>query len=76
MKPRPSRRTWLALISWVAAGMGCVPGALADLVAPELQSALATPSFLLQLGEPAMILWLLLGRATRARARDGSRRPG
>ena len=54
--------------SAIAGGIGYVLGATTDLVAPQLQSALATPAFVLQLGEPAMILWLLLGGATRGRA--------
>ena len=55
-----------------ARGTGYVLGAATDLVLPELRSVLATPSFVLQLGEPAMILWLLLGGATRGRAPAGA----
>jgi len=58
--------------SVLAAGTGYVLAAATDLVLPELRSALATPSFVLQLGEPAMILWLLLGGATRGRAPAGA----
>jgi hypothetical protein len=58
--------------SVLAAGAGYVLGAATDLVLPELRSVLATPSFVLQLGEPAMILWLLLGGATRGRAPTGA----
>jgi hypothetical protein len=50
----------------IAGGMGYVLGAGADLLAPTLQPVLAAPALLLQLGEPAMILWLVLGGATRA----------
>lgn len=53
--------------SVIAGGTGYLLGAAADLLVPALRSALATPAFLLQLGEPAMILWLLLGGATRGR---------
>lgn len=49
--------------SVIAAGTGYLLGALADLLAPSLQAALATPTLLLELGEPAMILWLLLAGA-------------
>jgi hypothetical protein len=54
--------------SAMAAGIGYVLGATTDLLLPGLQAALATPTLLLELGEPAMILWLLLGGATRGRA--------
>jgi len=54
--------------SVIAAGIGYVLGATTDLLLPALRSTLATPTFLLELGEPAMILWLLLGGATRGRA--------
>ena len=61
--------------SVIAAAAGYLTGALTDLVAPGLQSTLATPTFLLELGEPAMILWLLLGGATRGRAPALARAP-
>ena len=54
--------------SVIAAGIGYVLGATTDLLLPSLQSTLAMPTFVLELGEPAMILWLLLGGATRGRA--------
>ncbi len=55
-------------VSVIVAGTGYVLGAMTDLVAPQLQSALAMPAFVMELGEPAMILWLLPGGATRGRA--------
>jgi hypothetical protein len=54
--------------STMAAGIGYVVGASTDLLVPALQPVLAMPSFVLELGEPAMILWLLIGGATRGRA--------
>ena len=51
----------------IAAGVGYVLGAASDLLVPALKPALALPAFVLQLGEPALILWLLLGGATRGR---------
>ena len=54
--------------SAMAAGIGYGLGASTDLLVPALQPALAMPSFVLELGEPAMILWLLIGGATRGRA--------
>ena len=49
----------------IAAGIGYVLGASADILAPGLQGTFATPAFVLQLCEPVMILWLLLAGATR-----------
>jgi len=54
--------------SVIAAALGYVTGATTDLLLPALQSTLAMPTFVLELGEPAMILWLLLGGAARGRA--------
>jgi hypothetical protein len=58
------------VIGWcaIAASVGYVLGAGADILAPGLQAAVATPAFVLELCEPVMILWLLLGGATRGRA--------
>lgn len=58
------------VIGWcaIAASAGYVLGAGADILAPGLQAAVATPAFVLQVCEPVMILWLLLGGATRGRA--------
>jgi hypothetical protein len=47
---------WLVL----AAGTGYLAGSIVALVAPALAHAAAVPTFLLELGEPSMILWLLL----------------
>jgi hypothetical protein len=47
----------------IAGGVGHVLGAAADLLLPTLRPALASPAFVLQLGEPVMILWLLLAGA-------------
>lgn len=58
--------------STIAAGIGYVLGATTDLLVPALQSTLAMPAFILELGEPAMILWLLLGGATGGRPRAGA----
>ena len=57
-------------IGWcsIAASGGYVLGASADILAPGLQGTLAAPAFMLQLCEPVMILWLLLGGTTRGRA--------
>ena len=57
-------------IGWcsIAASGGYVLGASADILVPGLQGMLAAPAFVLQLCEPVMILWLLLGGATRGRA--------
>jgi len=55
-------------VAAIAGGVGYVLGAAADLLLPTLRPALASPAFVLQLGEPVMILWLLLGGATRGRA--------
>jgi len=52
----------------IAAGSGYLLGAVADLLVPTLRSTAALPALLLELGEPAMILWLVLGGATRGRA--------
>jgi len=52
----------------IAASAGYVLGASADILAPGLQEAVATPAFVLQVCEPVMILWLLLGGAMRGRA--------
>ncbi len=49
--------------SVIAAGIGYGLGATADLLLPALQSTLAMPTFVLELGEPAMILWLVLAGA-------------
>jgi hypothetical protein len=51
----------------MAGGAGYLVGASTDLVLPGLQDALALPAFVLQLGEPVMILWLLFVGATRPR---------
>ncbi|MFL6679571.1 MAG: DUF4386 domain-containing protein [Burkholderiaceae bacterium] len=52
----------------IAASGGYVLGAGADILVPGLQAAVATPAFVLQVCEPVMILWLLLGGALRGRA--------
>jgi hypothetical protein len=55
------------VIGWltIAGGTGYLAGATTNLVLPGLQEALALPAFILQLGEPVMILWLLLVGASR-----------
>jgi len=53
----------------IASSLGYVLGAFTSLIAPGLASVLATPVFVLQLGEPMMILWLVLvGARTRPAA--------
>jgi hypothetical protein len=52
----------------IASAVGYVTGAFTTLIAPQLADALGTPTFLLLLGEPAMILWLALVGATRGGA--------
>ena len=54
--------------SVIAAALGYVTGATTDLLLLALQSTFAMLTFVLELGEPAMILWLLLGGAARGRA--------
>ena len=49
----------------IASGLGYLIGSFTALIAPGLVDALATPVFLLELGEPMMILWLVLVGATR-----------
>ena len=44
----------------IASSVGYVLGSFTSLIAPGLASTFATPVFLLQLGEPMMILWLVL----------------
>jgi hypothetical protein len=51
----------------IAGGVGYLLGATTDLLVPALQAPLGTLTFVLELGEPAMILWLLLGGTTRRR---------
>ena len=49
----------------IASAVGYLTGAFTALIAPQWADALGTPTFLLLLGEPAMILWLALMGATR-----------
>jgi hypothetical protein len=52
----------------IASSVGYVLGAFCALIAPGLAPAFATPVFLLELGEPMMILWLVLvGARTKER---------
>ena len=52
----------------IASGIGYVLGAFTALIAPGLAAAFATPVFVLELGEPMMILWLaLVGARTKER---------
>ena len=44
----------------IASSLGYVLGSFTSLIAPGLASTFATPVFLLELGEPMMILWLVL----------------
>lgn len=44
----------------IASSVGYVLGSFTSLIAPGLASTFATPVFLLELGEPMMILWLVL----------------
>ena len=44
----------------IASGIGYVLGSFTSLIAPGLATAFGTPVFLLELGEPMMILWLVL----------------
>ena len=48
--------------------LGYLSGSFTALIAPGLADPLATPVFVLELGEPMMILWLALVGATRGRA--------
>lgn len=53
----------------IASSVGYVLGSFTSLIAPGLASTFATPVFLLELGEPMMILWLVLvGARTKAAA--------
>ena len=53
----------------IASSLGYVLGSFTSLIAPGLADALATPVFVLELGEPMMILWLaLVGARTKPRA--------
>ena len=53
----------------IASSLGYVLGSFTSLIAPGLASTLATPVFVLELGEPMMILWLaLVGARTAPRA--------
>jgi hypothetical protein len=51
----------------IAAGTGYLVDAMAALLAPGLRAIVATPALVLEFGEPAMILWLLIGGATPRR---------
>jgi len=44
----------------IASGIGYLVGSFTALIAPQLADALGTPTFILLLGEPMMILWLAL----------------
>lgn len=44
----------------IASSLGYVLGSITSLLAPQLAPVLDTPVFVLQLGEPMMILWLAL----------------
>lgn len=44
----------------IASSLGYVLGSFTSLIAPGLATALGTPVFVLELGEPMMILWLVL----------------
>ncbi len=50
----------------IASSIGYVLGSFTSLIAPGLAAALSTPVFLLELGEPMMILWLVLVGARTA----------
>ncbi|MCK9688189.1 DUF4386 domain-containing protein [Scleromatobacter humisilvae] len=52
----------------IASGLGYLLGSFTALIAPQLADSLATPVFVLELGEPMMILWLALAGATRGQA--------
>ena len=52
----------------IASSAGYVLGAFTALIAPDLAPTLGTPVFLLELGEPMMILWLVLVGARTPRA--------
>ena len=49
----------------IASAVGYLTGSFTSLIAPQFADALATPTFVLLLGEPLMILWLALAGATR-----------
>jgi hypothetical protein len=59
-----------APLAWLvfASGLGHLAGSFTALIAPGLAHALVTPVFVLQLGEPMMIRWLVLAGATRGSA--------
>ena len=58
----PKAFGWLV----IASSLGYVLGSFTSLIAPGLAAPLATPVFVLELGEPMMILWLVLvGARTR-----------
>ena len=44
----------------IASSLGYVLGSFTSLIAPGLAATLGTPVFVLELGEPMMILWLVL----------------
>ncbi len=50
----------------IASGIGYLIGSFTTLIAPQLEDALGTPTFILLLGEPMMILWLALVGARAA----------
>jgi hypothetical protein len=50
----------------IASGVGYLMGSITALIVPALAPALATPIFVLELGEPMMILWLVLVGARTA----------
>ena len=53
----------------IASGIGYLMGSITALLVPALAGPLATPIFVLELGEPMMILWLVLvGARTNTRA--------
>ena len=57
----------------IASSIGYVLGSFTALIAPGLAATLGTPVFLLELGEPAMILWLVLvGARTKPLAAPGA----
>ena len=59
----------------IASSVGYVLGSFTALIAPGLAATLGTPVFLLELGEPMMILWLVLvGARTKPLATPGALR--
>lgn len=58
------------VIGWLVIGAGCayIAGSITALIVPALQDALSLPVLVVELGEPVMILWLVIFGARSAKS--------